>query len=165
MTSEECKASLSSATPRPIRSTSACHRCLHVRPEYSVAATRPERLAAPHLLLQETQPGSAKYSAHDRELLAIFEAARHFRQVLEARHFSVFTDHYAFQQKQERCSPRQFNHAYFTAQFRTDIRHISGQENVAADAISRVESVTALPYHPTSHWPHRRTATTSSKHS
>jgi hypothetical protein len=33
----------------------------------------------------------------------------------------------------------------FVAQFATDIKHISGQDNVVADALSRVESVTAPP--------------------
>jgi hypothetical protein len=69
--------------------------------------------------------------------------------MLEARHFTIFNDHkpitYAFQQKREKCSPRQFNHLDFVAQFTTDIRHISGQGNVFADALSRVESVTVPP--------------------
>jgi len=34
-----------------------------------------------------------KYSAYDRELLAIYEAVKHFRHMLEARHFLIFTDH------------------------------------------------------------------------
>ncbi|GFU82120.1 retrovirus-related Pol polyprotein from transposon 297 [Trichonephila clavipes] len=42
------------------------------------------------------------YSAYDRELLAIYSAVRHFRYMLEARDFTVFTDHkpltYAFSQ-------------------------------------------------------------------
>ncbi|GFU58901.1 retrovirus-related Pol polyprotein from transposon opus [Trichonephila clavipes] len=33
------------------------------------------------------------YSAYDRELLAIYSAIRHFRYMLEARDFTVFTDH------------------------------------------------------------------------
>jgi hypothetical protein len=76
---------------------------------------------------------------------------KHFRHMLEARHFIIFTDHkpitYAFQQKRDKCSPRQFNRLHFIAQFTTDIRHISGQDNVVADALSRVESVTAPPSH------------------
>jgi hypothetical protein len=69
--------------------------------------------------------------------------------MLEARHFTIFTDHkpitYAFQQKRDKCSPRQFNHLDFVAQFTTDIKHISGQDNVVADAFSRVDSVTGPP--------------------
>jgi hypothetical protein len=69
--------------------------------------------------------------------------------MLEARHFFIFTDHkpltYAFQQKRDKCSPRKFNHLDFVAQFTTDIRYISGQDVVLADALSRVESVTAPP--------------------
>jgi hypothetical protein len=67
--------------------------------------------------------------------------------MLEARHFTTFTDHkpitHAFQQKWDKCSRRQFNHLDFVAQFTTDIRHISGQGNIVADALSHVESVTA----------------------
>ena len=88
-----------------------------------------------------------KYSAYDRELLAIYEAVKHFRHMLEARHFVIYTDHkpltYAFSQKRDKCSPRQFNHLDFISQFTTDIRHIAGQENVVADALSRVEAVCA----------------------
>jgi cleavage and polyadenylation specificity factor subunit 1 len=92
-----------------------------------------------------------KYIAYDRELLAVYEAVKHFRHMLEARHFTILTDlkplTYAFQQKRDKCSPRQFNHLDFIAQFTTDIRHISGQDNVVADALSRVESVTSPPSH------------------
>jgi hypothetical protein len=46
---------------------------------------------------------STRPSTYNRELLAIYEAVKHFRHMLEARHFIIFTDHkpiiYAFQQK------------------------------------------------------------------
>jgi cleavage and polyadenylation specificity factor subunit 1 len=89
--------------------------------------------------LKKLNPAQQKYSAYNRELLAIYKAVKHFRHMLEARHFT-----YAFQQKWDKCLPRQFNHLDFVAQFTTDIRHISGQDNVA-DTLSRVESVTAPP--------------------
>jgi cleavage and polyadenylation specificity factor subunit 1 len=73
--------------------------------------------------------------------------------MLEARYFTIFTDHkpitYAFQENRDKCSPRQFNHLDFIAQFTTDIRHISSQDNVVADALSRVQSVTAPPSYET----------------
>jgi cleavage and polyadenylation specificity factor subunit 1 len=89
-----------------------------------------------------------KFSAYNHELLAIYEATRHFCHILEVCHFNIFTDHkpitYAFQQKWDICSQRQFNHLDFIAQFPTDMQHISGQDNVA-DALSCVKSVTAPP--------------------
>jgi cleavage and polyadenylation specificity factor subunit 1 len=100
---------------------------------------------------RKLSPVQQKYSAYDRELLVIYEAVRHFRHMVEARHFTVFTDHkpliFAFHQKRDKCSPRQFNHLDFISQFTTDIRHISGQENIVADALSRVEAITAPPTH------------------
>ncbi|GFU84160.1 transposon Tf2-9 polyprotein [Trichonephila clavipes] len=61
------------------------------------------------------------YSAYDRELLAIYSAIRHFRYVLEARDFTVFTDHkpliYAFRKK------------------------VTRSDNIAADVLSRVSAI------------------------
>jgi hypothetical protein len=68
--------------------------------------------------------------------------------MLEARHFTIFTDHkstYAYQQKRDKCSTRQFNHPDFNPQFTTDIRHIYEQDKIVADALSRVKSVTVPP--------------------
>ena len=100
---------------------------------------------------RKLSPAQQKYSAYDRELLAIYEAVRYFRHMLEARHFTILTDHkpltFAFHQKRDKCSPRQFNHLDFISQFTTDIRHISGRDNVVADALSRVEVITAPVTH------------------
>lgn len=86
-----------------------------------------------------------KYSAYDRELLAIYAGVKYFRHMLEGRQFAIFTDHkpitFAFQQKVEKFSPRQSRHLDFISQFSTDIRHLSGKENIVADALSRVESL------------------------
>jgi hypothetical protein len=51
-----------------------------------------------------------KNSPYDRELLAIYEAVRYFRHMLEARVFTVFTDHkpitFAFSTSRDGCSLR-----------------------------------------------------------
>ncbi|GFX66197.1 retrovirus-related Pol polyprotein from transposon 17.6 [Trichonephila clavipes] len=86
------------------------------------------------------------YSAYDRELLAIYSAIRYFRYMLEARDFTVFTDHkpltYAFRQKSDKCSPRQIRQLDFIFQFTTNIVHIPGSDNIAADVLSRVSAIT-----------------------
>jgi hypothetical protein len=108
-----------------------------------------------------------KCNAYDRKLLAIYKDLQHLHHMLEVCHFIIFTGHKlitcAFQQKHDTCSLQQFNHLDFVAHFTTDIRHISGQSNVVANALSHIESVTVpSPYDTLVHC---NTATTSSKHS
>lgn len=90
-----------------------------------------------------------KYSPYDRELLAIYEAIRYFRYMVEARTFSIYTDHkpltYAFSTRRDNCSPRQYRYLDYIAQFTTDIRFISGKDNAVADTLSRIEELTLLP--------------------
>ena len=89
----------------------------------------------------------AKYSAFDRELLAVFAAIKHFRHFLEGRSFTAFTDHKpltcALSSTTDR-SPRQTRHLSFVSEFTTDIQHVSGKHNVVADALSRIAAA-ALP--------------------
>jgi len=94
---------------------------------------------------RKLSPTEAKYSAFDRELLAICLAIKHFRHMVEACQFVIYTDHkpltFAFHQKPEKCLPRQFRHLDYIGQFTTDIRHVAGPENITADALSRVEAI------------------------
>ncbi|XP_046400857.1 uncharacterized protein LOC124167107 [Ischnura elegans] len=52
-------------------------------------------------------------------------------------------------QLKSRRRPRQFRYLEFISQFTTDIRHVAGAENVVADALSRVEEVSAAVPHST----------------
>lgn len=88
------------------------------------------------------------YSTYDRELLSIYLAIKHFRYLLDGRQILILTDHkplvYAFKQKLDKASPRQIRHLDFIAQFSTEIKHIAGKDNVVADSLSRIESI-SLP--------------------
>ncbi|GFX17279.1 transposable element Tc1 transposase [Trichonephila clavipes] len=64
------------------------------------------------------------YSAYDRELLAIYSAIRHSAK------------------KSDKCSPRQIRQLDFISQFTTNIVHIPGSDNIAADVLSRVSAIT-----------------------
>ncbi|GBM73895.1 hypothetical protein AVEN_40155-1 [Araneus ventricosus] len=65
--------------------------------------------------------------------------------MLEGRTFVLYTDHkplaYAFMQKSDKCSPRQLRHLDFISQFTTDIRHVTGGENIPADTLSRTAAI------------------------
>ena len=93
---------------------------------------------------KKLSPAERKYSAFDRELLAIYSSIIHFKHYIEGRNFTIWTDHkpltYAMASLAER-SPRQTRHLSFITEFSTDIRHIKGVKNEVADALSRIESV------------------------
>nr|VZI51113.1 unnamed protein product [Spirometra erinaceieuropaei] len=68
-------------------------------------------------------------------------AVKHFRQFLEGRDFTVFTDHkpltFALCSHSDKYNPREIAHLDYISQFTTDIRHISGTKNEVADMLSR----------------------------
>jgi len=101
--------------------------------------------------LDQTQQ---RYSAYDRELLACVLGIRHFRFMLEGRPFTLYTDHkpltHALAKAVEPWTARQSRHLSYLAEFTSDIRHISGVDNVVADTLSRppvgeINAVAATP--------------------
>ena len=93
---------------------------------------------------RKLSPTEQRYSTFDRELLAVYCAIRHFRHFLEAREFHILTDHkpltHSLNSKPDKHSPRQVRHLDFISQFTSDIRHVTGQGNPVADALSRMEA-------------------------
>ena len=79
----------------------------------------------------------------------MFLAVKHFRHHVEGLLFTIFTDHkpltFAFASAAER-SPRQTRHMSFISEFSTNVLHVSGKDNVVADALSRPDiSAISLP--------------------
>ncbi|KAG5876211.1 hypothetical protein JTB14_010418 [Gonioctena quinquepunctata] len=90
-------------------------------------------------------PPEQKSWAFGHELPAIYLFVRHFRHMVGARQFAIFTNHkhltFAFRQKARQCSPRQFRYLVFIGQFSTDIQHVSDRNNVVADELSCIEEL------------------------
>ena len=88
-------------------------------------------------------PAETRYSTFDRELLAIYQAIRHFQHYVEGQQFHILTDHkpliYSLFSSSHRYSPRQLRHLDLISQFTSDIRHVKGQDNSPADALSRID--------------------------
>ncbi len=95
---------------------------------------------------KKLRPAETRYSAFDRELLAVYLAIKHFRHFVEGRTFHVLTDHkplvYALSSQSDRYTPRQLRHLDLISQFISDIRHVKGSDNSVADALSRIGSCT-----------------------
>ena len=97
------------------------------------------------LFSQKLTPAEKNYSPYDRELLAIFTALKHFEHLLEGREFVIKTDRKllvkALEQRPEKASPRQLRQLDYISQFCLTLEHVSGEDNVVADALSRVEAI------------------------
>uniref|UniRef100_A0A5S6QIV2 RNA-directed DNA polymerase n=1 Tax=Trichuris muris TaxID=70415 RepID=A0A5S6QIV2_TRIMR len=90
---------------------------------------------------RQLRTAERKYSAFDRELLALYMAIRHFRYFVEGRHFVAFTDHkpltFAFAKATDPWSARQQRQLAYISEFTTNVQHVSGKCNQVADALSR----------------------------
>ena len=90
-----------------------------------------------------------RYSVTDQEWLAVIEAVtRQWRHWLKGQRFVLRTDHGPLRQilakKGEEFSNRQLRWFERLADFTFDVEHLPGVDNKAADALSRVEIVSAL---------------------
>jgi hypothetical protein len=90
---------------------------------------------------QKLSTAESRYSAFDRELLAVYSSILHFRHLLEGRHFEIFSDHKplagALTRVSDPRSDRQRRQLSFISEFVSEIKHIAGSENVVADTLSR----------------------------
>lgn len=90
-----------------------------------------------------------RYSTYDRELLAVYLAIQFFQHILDGRRFIVRTDHkplvYAFQQRSDKAPQRRLRHLDFISQYTTEIVYLPGEENLVADALSRVNALSTTP--------------------
>ncbi|KAL5494406.1 hypothetical protein EMCRGX_G015736 [Ephydatia muelleri] len=82
------------------------------------------------------KPAEVRYSAFDKELLAMCLAVKHFRHFVEGRVFHLLNDHkpltFALASNSASYTPRQARHLDFISQFTSDVRHVKGE-----DALSR----------------------------
>ncbi|PIL28861.1 hypothetical protein GSI_08907 [Ganoderma sinense ZZ0214-1] len=91
------------------------------------------------------------YPVHEKELLAIVRALKKWRVDLLGVPFEIYTDHRTLENfhRQKDLSRRQACWQEFLSQYDFTIRYIKGEDNVAADALSRID-VAALPVEPSS---------------
>lgn len=102
---------------------------------------RAEGLTPVEFFSTKLSPTETRYSTFDRELLAAYLGIKHFRHHLEARKFTLYTDHKpllsALTSVSDKFTPRQARHLAYIAEFTGDVRHVQGEANIVADALSR----------------------------
>ncbi|KAJ2936420.1 hypothetical protein H1R20_g674, partial [Candolleomyces eurysporus] len=80
-----------------------------------------------------------RYPVHEKEMLAIVRALKRWRSDLLGMPFFIYTDHKTLQffENQKDLSQRQARWMEFLCQYEGKIVYVKGDENVAADALSR----------------------------
>lgn len=90
---------------------------------------------------RKLKPPERKYSAFNRELLALYLGIRHFRYFLQSRPFTAFTDHkpltFCMTKISDPWSHRHQRQLSYISELTTDIQHLHGRDNVVSDALSR----------------------------
>src|SRR6202034_1336421 len=80
------------------------------------------------------------YPVHEQELLAIIESLKRFKNLLQGAKFQILTDHKGleFIKTQKNLSPRQARWLETLTEYDFEIKHIPGETNTLADALSRI---------------------------
>ena len=88
---------------------------------------------------RKLKPAEINYSVTDRESLAVIDALRHFRYIIFGGKITVFTDHMAAVElfKNPSHSGRRARWFLTAQDYEITMKHISGNKNVIADALSR----------------------------
>jgi len=86
---------------------------------------------------RKLNPAQTRYTTTERELLSIVETLKEFRNILLGQQIIVHTDH-------ENLTYKNFNSdgvmrwRLFKEEYSPDLRYIKGENNVVADALSRL---------------------------
>ena len=82
-------------------------------------------------------PAQTRYTVTERELLSIVEVLKEFRNILLGQQIIVHTDHENLTYKQQN-SDRVMRWRLYIEEYSPDLRYVPGQNNVVADALSRL---------------------------
>lgn len=80
-----------------------------------------------------------KYSSYDKEFYAVVQALKKWRHYLMSKEFILYSDNHALQfiMQQPKLSQRHAKWVEYLQSFHFVLKHITGQSNKVADALSR----------------------------
>ena len=97
----------------------------------------------PCLISRKPTHAQTKYSTFDWKLLATYLAIKHCQHFIEGHDFYVCSDHkplmFALSTHLDKHSPRQAGYLDFISQFTSDVRHLPGHNNAAADTLPHMD--------------------------
>jgi ribonuclease HI len=97
---------------------------------------------------KKLSPAQQNYTNTERELLAIIEALKYFRNIIYCADITVKTDHANLLYSTELQSSRAQRWKLVLEDYQVKIMHIAGKDNQAADALSRCAHIKTVPLIP-----------------
>ncbi len=96
---------------------------------------------------RKLNPAQTRYTTTERELLAIVETLKEFRNILLGHHIRVYTDHKNLTYKNFNTE-RVMRWRLILEEFGPDLNYIKGEKNIVADGFSRlgIDSPTDMSY-------------------
>ena len=91
---------------------------------------------------RKLNPAQTRYTTTERELLSIVETLKEFRTILLGQQLIVHTDHQNLTYKNFN-SDRVMRWRLYIEEYSPDLQYIKGENNVVADALSRLEMTTS----------------------
>ena len=86
---------------------------------------------------RKLNPAQTRYTTTEQELLSIVETLKEFRTILLGQRLTIHTDHLNLTHK-NLTSNRVLRWRLYIEEYAPDIKYIKGEENVVADALSRL---------------------------
>ena len=86
---------------------------------------------------RKLNPAQTRYTTTERELLSIVEVLKEFKSILFGQELIIHTDHENLTYKKFN-SDRVMRWRLFIEEYSPDIRYIKGENNIVADALSRL---------------------------
>lgn len=87
---------------------------------------------------RKLQPAQTRYTTTERELLAIVETLKEFRNILLGQRINVYTDHKNLTYKNFNTD-RVMRWRLILEEFGPELHHLKGEKNIVADALSRLD--------------------------
>src|SRR5688500_2586597 len=87
---------------------------------------------------RKLNPAQSQYTTTERELLSIVEVLKEVRNILLGQQIRVYTNHENLIQKKFN-SDRVMRWRLYIEEYSPDLQYIQGEDNVVADALSRLD--------------------------
>ena len=93
---------------------------------------------------KKLNPAQTRYTTTERELLSVVEVLKEFRSILLGQQIYVHTDHENLTYKKFN-SDRVMRWRLYIEEYSPDLQYIKGENNVMADALSRLDCEEKTP--------------------